>query len=45
VMADQKGMDSGSVDETVRRVNGWLERNRHASALPVAAAAVADTAA
>ena len=45
LIADQKGMQSNSVDETVRRVNGWLERNRHASTLPVAVAAVADTAA
>jgi hypothetical protein len=45
LIADQKGMHSDSVDETVRRVNGWLERNRHASALPEATAAVADTAA
>jgi hypothetical protein len=45
LIADQKGMHSISVDETVRRVNGWLERNRHASALPGATAAVADTAA
>ena len=45
LVADQKGLQSDSVDETVRRVNGWLERNRHASALAEATPAVAEAAA
>ena len=32
LVADQKGLQSDAVDETVRRVNGWLERNRKATA-------------
>jgi len=44
LIADQKGMHSNSVDETVRRVNGWLERNRHASTLPPTKTAIAGTA-
>ncbi len=28
LIADQQGLQSDSVDETVRLVNGWLERNR-----------------
>ena len=44
LVADQQGLRSESVDETVRRVNGWLERNRAAGAL-AAAAPVAEAAA
>lgn len=32
LIADQKGLHSDSVDETVGRVNGWLERNRKVGA-------------
>lgn len=32
LVADQKGLQSDAVDEAVRRVNGWLERNRKAAA-------------
>jgi hypothetical protein len=45
LIADQKGLSSDSVDETVRRVNGWLERNRHASALTAATPVAAESAA
>jgi hypothetical protein len=33
LIADQHGLRSDSVDETVRRVNGWLLRNRETAAL------------
>lgn len=32
LVADQKNLQSDSVDETVRRVNAWLDRNRRAVA-------------
>jgi hypothetical protein len=34
LIADQHGLRSDSVDETERRVHGWLDRNRHASSSP-----------
>ena len=32
LVADQQGMQSDSVDETVKLINGWLERNRKQAA-------------
>jgi hypothetical protein len=32
LIADQHGLHSDSVDETVRRVHGWLDRNRKGGA-------------
>lgn len=34
LIADQHGLHSDSVDETERRVHGWLDRNRSASSAP-----------
>ena len=36
LIADQHGLHSDSVDETVHRVDGWLDRNRESGAAAAA---------
>ena len=41
LVAEQQGLSNDSVNETVKLVNSWLERNRKAAAAKKAAEAVA----